>query len=293
MDPAAAVLSPRLTSEKLGTLDVREIEADSRSRPSTPSQLRMRALSPTGSVRSAMSSSRHSFRRSSRRSSAKFIHGHRSSMSRELTIKAEKKFLALMEMMATASSTASSLKEIWMEIISERESWSSREEELLEQIEEYTERIEQVEKERHDHDHHHNESKKTIDSLNIKITTLTATIAEWKKKCGDRDHDLEKTRRELHETRETVSRLREQYEETKRSYEEVQLSLTACEEDRDHARADAEKHHHELRTLTREYHELKSTFTEITTKFESSQKEVSVLQEKVSDNPLLSPGRQY
>ncbi len=278
MDPSN-VLSPRLTSEKLGSLDVREIDALSSSRPSTPSQLRVRALSPTGSVRTAMSS-RHSFRRSSRRSSYKFTHS-RSTMSSELIGKAEKKFLALMEIMASASSTASSLKEIWMEIISERESWSSREEELLEQIKEYCETIERTEKEQHHHHHAHEETKKTIESLKVQITSLNASVAEYKRKCGERDQDLEKCRHELDESKETISRVRKRYEDTKRSHEIIQLKLTACEEERDAARADAEKHHHELRTLTREHHELKSRFTEVTHRFESSQKEISILHEKV------------
>jgi chromosome segregation ATPase len=203
-------------------------------------------------------------------------------MSKDITIKAEKKFLALMEIMASASSTATSLKEIWMEIISERESWCAREDELLEQIQEYCETIEQTEKEHHHHNHNREETKKTVDTLRLEITALTASVAEYKRKCGERDHDLEHCRHELHETKETVTRIREQYEDTKRSYEEVQLKLTVCEEDRDSARADAEKHHHELRTLTREYNELKSSFTEVTENFESSRKEISILHEKVS-----------
>lgn len=276
----ARILSPKLTSEKLGLLDmtVTEMDPDVLSQ-SGASQRRIRALSPTGSVRTAMSS-RLSHRRSTRRSS-KFIHGHRSSMSKELTAKAEKKFFALMELMATASSTATSLKEVWMEIISEREAWSSREEELLEQIDEYCDKMERIEKDQHQHHHEHDTNKKTIDSLKIEITSLTATVSEYKKKCNERDHELEHCRRELHEYKETATRVREQYEETKRSYEEIELKYRACEEERDSAKADAERHHGELRTLTREYAELKSSYTEITEKYDSTFKDLTVIREKV------------
>merc|ERR1711963_814505 len=54
-----------------------------------------------------------------------------------------------------------------------------------------------------------------------------------------------------------------------------------CEGERDSARFDSEKHHSELRMLLREHTELKSKYSETTSKFESTRKEVLTLTDRI------------
>jgi len=114
-------------------------------------------------------------------------------MSKELTGKAESKFFALMELMASASREASSLKEIWLQIITERESWAAREEELLEQIDEYCETIEKKEKEHGHYSHEHEERRTLIETQRLEIAALSASVTEYKRKVTERDHELERS----------------------------------------------------------------------------------------------------
>ena len=57
--------------------------------------------------------------------------------------------------------------------------------------------------------------------------------------------------------------------------------MKICEGERDSARFDSEKHHSELRTLLREHTELKSKYSETTSKFESTRKEVLTLTDRI------------
>jgi chromosome segregation ATPase len=59
------------------------------------------------------------------------------------------------------------------------------------------------------------------------------------------------------------------------------IKLKGCEDDRDHARQDSERHHGELRTLLREHTELKSKHSETSTKLDSARKEVLSLADRI------------
>lgn len=77
----------------------------------------------------------------SRRQSS-FLASHRSKMSADVTAQAESKFSALMELMTSASREASSFKEYWLALMADRESFDREREELMIQIEEYSEKLE-------------------------------------------------------------------------------------------------------------------------------------------------------
>ncbi|KAK7997219.1 hypothetical protein PG989_005259 [Apiospora arundinis] len=239
----------------------------------------VRSSSPTGSVRSSFSTSRRHVSRRFRGGS--LTHSHRSEVSKELTMRGESEFFALMELMSSISRRSSSLKDVWVKLISERESCLSEMDRMQEQFEEYTEIIESKEKEQSQHHHEHEEKKKEISKLRLEISTALASVHEYKKKLTDRDTDLGNTRRELHEYKEVATRFRSEHEEMKRSLEAIQLKLTSSEEERSHAHRDAEKHHGDLRNLNQKYSELHASFVELTSKHEATHKElISVKQAK-------------
>ncbi|KAK8096319.1 uncharacterized protein PG998_014187 [Apiospora kogelbergensis] len=60
----------------------------------------------------------------------------------------------------------------------------------------------------------------------------------------------------------------------KRTLEVTQSKLVSSEEERFHAREDAEKHHGDLRSLNQKYSELHISFTEFTSKHNSTHKEL-------------------
>jgi chromosome segregation ATPase len=72
------------------------------------------------------------------------------------------------------------------------------------------------------------------------------------------------------------------HEETKAALEKTQLALLACEEQRDQARGDAEKHHRDLRSLSQKYNELNSSFAEFTSKHEHTNKELLAVKQSLS-----------
>ncbi|KAK8127639.1 hypothetical protein PG984_008747 [Apiospora sp. TS-2023a] len=233
----------------------------------------LRSSSPTGSVRSSFGSSRR-HHVSRRFSGGSLMRSHRSEVSKELTLQGEGEFFALMELMSSISRRSTSLKGVWMKLIAERESCLSEMDKMQEQFEEYTEIIDSKDKELAQHQHDHEEKKKEGSKLRLEFSTVLASVNEYKKKLADRDNDLSNTRRELHEYKEMATRLRTEQEETKRTLEATQLKLVSSEEELSHTRKDSEKHHSDLRSLTQKYSELSAGLTEVTSKHESTHKEL-------------------
>lgn len=233
------------------------------------------------------SSSRASVSRSSRRVSrtsrftSSLVNTHRDKLSAELTAKAEGKFFALMDLMATASREAGSLKEFWSRIIAERESYMQEREELLIQIDEVTETLQKKEDEHHHHGHELGEKTREVEKLLIELATFRTSVSEYKKKIAERDSQIDKVQQELAIIRETEVHIRTEYEKFKSEFESTQLKLVAVTDERDHAREDAERHHSDLRTIMREHTELKSKYTETLSKFEASRREVLTLNDRI------------
>jgi chromosome segregation ATPase len=236
----------------------------------------------------AMNSSSSLTRRSSRqvssaanRRSSSFLQSHRNKMSSELTSQAEGKFFALMDLMSTASREASSLKESWARIISERESLVREREELMMQVDEVSETLERTQSDHHHHGHELGERKRQVEKLLLDLSAAFTAVSEQKKKVSDRDRDLELTRSELQELRSTMTRSTGDYDRIKAELEALTLRLKIAEDDRDHARHDSDKHHNELRTLLREHTDLKSKSVETSTKLETSRKEMLSLTDRI------------
>jgi chromosome segregation ATPase len=202
-------------------------------------------------------------------------------MSSQLSREAEGKFFALMDLMSTASREASSLKESWSRIVSERESLYREKEELLSRVEEVTETLERTQSEHHHHGHEHGERKKHVEKLLLELSIAVTTIQEHKKKIADRDHELERTRTELVELRSTSTSSHNEHERLKSELEAIYIKLKAVEDDRDHAKDESHRHHGELRNLMRENTDLKSRYSESHSKFELSRKEVLSLTDRI------------
>jgi len=255
-------------------INLQEHERDFFSEPGTP----------TGGNRSFDfangSSSSRSMARSSRKSSrtarrsGSFMSSHRNQMSMELTSQAEGKFFALMDLMSNASREASSLKEVWARIVSERDSLSREREELLDQIGEVSEELEMQSSQQNRHGHEAAERKKQVEKLLIELSAAIASVTAEKKKVIDRDNELERTRNELHEIRNTSSRSNVDYQRIRSELESVQLILMTAESDRDSAREEADRHQNELYKLNRERTEVSSRLVDMTSKYEASRKEV-------------------
>ena len=241
----------------------------------------LRPSSPTGSVRSSFSSSRRRVSRHSHRSSG-FSRSHRSEVSNELTLQAESEFLALMELMSGISRRSSSLKEVWMKIISERESYALEMDRMYEQFDEYTETIERHQREQHSHSHEHEERKKEITKLRLDLELAISSSSEFKRKLSDRDVELGEAHHEIAELKDVYKYLKEEHEETKKTLEETQLKLVASLKACHHAEEDAKKHHRDLDSLDLKYVELQTSHTELSTKFESTHKEVISLKQSNS-----------
>lgn len=237
----------------------------------------LRPSSPTGSVRSSFGGSRRRVTRHSSHFSSGFSRSHHSEVSKELTIQAEGEFLALMELMSSMSRRSTSLREVWMKIISERESHCHEMERMYERFEEFTEIIERHEKEQHNHNHDHEERKKEVTKLRLELTAAVALSAEFKRKLSDRDCELGKAHSEIAELKDVYKYLKEEHEETKTSLEETQLKLSASIDRCHHAEEDVKRHHGELEASETRYSELESSHTELQTRFKSVNTEVTTL----------------
>jgi len=195
-------------------------------------------------------------------------------VSKELHVQAESEFFALMELMSSMSRRSISLKEVWTKIISERESLCVEMDRMYERFDEFTEIIERTEKEKHSHNHEHEERKKEITKLRLELTAAINSSSEYKKKLSERDTEIGHCRREIAEFKDNYTYLKTEHEEMKKSLEETQLKLVATEEARCRFEDDAKKHHGDLRSLNQRYIELQSSHEELTSKFESTHKEV-------------------
>ncbi|KAK6857554.1 hypothetical protein PG995_006381 [Apiospora arundinis] len=164
----------------------------------------LRSSSPTGSVRSSFSISRRHLA-SRRFSGGSLMRSHRSEVSKELSLQGESEFFALMELMTNISRRSNSLKDVWLKLISERESCLSEIDRVQEQFEECTEIIKSKEREQTQHQHDHEENQKEVDKLRLEISTVLASVNEYKKKLADRDSDLGNARRDLHDYKNTSS----------------------------------------------------------------------------------------
>jgi chromosome segregation ATPase len=273
---------PNITPEKLTLLKIKhgELGRDVFSEPSSPISGH-RSLNFSNDVHSAVTRRSTSRSASASRRRSSFLHSHRSEMSRELTSQAEGKFFALMDLMSTASREASSLKESWARIVSERETLLRERDELQTRVEEVTETLERRESEYHHHGHESMEKKKHVEKLLLELSVAVAAVQEHKNKVADKDRELERTRTELKELRSSMTHTHSEHAAIKSELEATYIKLRECEDDRDHAKEDLHKHHGELRTLQREQTDLKSKFAETCSKFESSRKEVLTLNDRV------------
>ncbi|KAH9869026.1 hypothetical protein J1614_008103 [Plenodomus biglobosus] len=234
-----------------------------------------RPTSPTGSVRSSYGSTR---RRVVRRSySGGHSHGHHSEVSKELTLAAESEFLALMELMSSMTRRSSSLKEVWMKLITERESHCHEMDRMYERIEEYTEIIEKHERESHSHNHEHEERKKELVKLRLELSVAIAAVTEWKRKFEDRNGDLGKAHSRISELEDLYKYSEERYEESKTKIEQKSMELIALRDRCEHAEEDSRKHENEVELLKSKYKKLETSFTEISSKYKSSQLEITTL----------------
>jgi chromosome segregation ATPase len=186
-----------------------------------------------------------------------------------------------MDLMSTASREASSLKESWARIVSERESLFKEKEELLSRVEEVTETLERTQTEHHHHGHEHGERKKQVEKLLLELSVAVTTIQEHKKKIADRDHEIDRVRTEIRELQSTSSTSYNEQERLKAELQGIYIKLKAVEDDRDHAKDEAHKHHGELRNLLREHTDMKSRYDESHSKYESSRKEVLSLADRL------------
>lgn len=186
-----------------------------------------------------------------------------------------------MDLMSTASREASSLKESWARIVSERESLFREKEELLCRVDELTETLERVQSDHHRHGHDHGERKKLLEKLQLELSVAITTIQEHKTKIADRDRELERTRAELRELRALSESSRIECEKMKSELESMNVKFGAMKDERDDAKDESNKHRGELRNLHREHTDLKSRYSDLQNKLEISRKEVSSLTDRI------------
>ena len=271
-----------ITPEKLAIMKLgpSEYDNDLFSEPDTPSRQRYSLNGRSQSNAVAHRSSTRQVSNATRRTSA-FMSSHRSKMSMELTTQAESKFFALMELMSSASQEASSLKEYWAKLLTERQSSDREKEELLLQVSEITEELERKESEYHGYHGELVEKRNHVDKLLIELSTALNIIRELKKKGVDRDGELKDCHKQLDELKLSFSRLETEHKSLKFESERKVSKTTTVETERDSAKEEAEKHLREYRTMHRECTELREKFTHISTQLESSRKEISSLKERI------------
>lgn len=215
------------------------------------------------------------------RRTSSFMHSHRSKMSMELTSQAESKFFSLIELMTNASKEASSLKEYWSRLMSDREGFESEREELLMRIDEVTETLERKESQHHHHGRELGERKKEVERLLIELSAALNEVSQRKHELSERDHELERVRARITEINLTVSRTQTDGDSIKIDLENALAKLRTREDERDHAKQDAERFREELRSITREHTEVKGKFTDISSKYEVARREITSLTDKL------------
>lgn len=271
---------PSITPEKLAMMrlnNTSEMDRDVFSDPGTPSKNATFHASSKSEGRSrAVARTSRQVSGASRRASS-FMHSHRSKMSTELTHQAENKFFSLIELMSDASREASSLKEYWAKLMSDRDSFEREREDMMLQIDEITETLEQKESQQHSHGRELTEKRKEVEKLLIELTAAMNSISAERKKVADRDHELDSNRKELSDVRITVSRMQIDHDKVRSELDSALSRFKASEIERDQAKEDAEKYRGELRTVTREHSEFKSKNYELTERLDSARKEVMSL----------------
>lgn len=125
----------------------------------------------------------------------------------------------------------------------------------------------------------------------VSVSTALASVSFERKKVVERDHELSKIRREIEEVRETVTRHRTDYDRVRGELEALQLSFQTVESERDGARDDSDRHYRELQKVIRERTEISSRLTDITTKHETSRKEVLSLHDRIKMHGLETEER--
>ncbi|KAG4414776.1 hypothetical protein IFR04_012089 [Cadophora malorum] len=285
----ATFTNPEVTPDKLAIMKLRNSDLlndrDYLSAPTTPTGERRsfsfssKALDHGRSSSLARSSRQIS---SSVRRSGSFRHSQSGlKISMELTRQAEGKFFALMDFVSSASREASSLKEIWSSLVSERESLTREREELLETINEVTESLERTESEHYHHGHEHEQRKKQVEKLLVELSLAMNTISDHEKRNTSRDHDLLQTRNELQNLRDTLSRTTIANDKFRSDYEASELRIRVVEDERDHAKINADQYQEDWRALTREHTDVKSKFADATIKLETARREVISITERL------------
>lgn len=202
-------------------------------------------------------------------------------MSSELTSSAEAKFFALMELMSSASREASSLKDIWLRLLAERQSWAEEREEIMEEITEVREELERKKLELVRAGTGHDDRKKQIEKLKLDLSLSVAGVLAEKKKVAERDHLLGVARRELLESRESISRTHIELERVRSEYDALIITLRTVEGDRDASRDEADTLRREVSKVTRERTEISSRIADITAKYEAAHREVLSATDKI------------
>jgi len=272
-----SILLETTTPEKLAIMKLNAADVDRSVFSDAGDDLDSRDADFSSSRMNGMSSFRSSKsvrRSSSRRSTGNFIAAHREKMSLDMSSQAEGKFFALMDLISGASREASSLKEYWASLMSDRESWAKEREDLLAQIQEYSEVVELRESQHSNHGKEIIERKKEVEKLLLELSAALAGIQEQKRRVAERDSEIERVRGEVHEIRMSGSRSQIDYDKVKSELEVTFAKLRTLESERDHAREDTDKYRNELRLLAREHGELKSKFSEISFKLETFQQEI-------------------
>lgn len=241
--------------------------------------------SRSGSVAGSVSRQNRTFTRTSRRSgggsSSSFMSAHRRQMSAELTAQAESKFLSLMDLMANASREATSLRESWARIVSEREAFNAEREELLEQMTEVTEELEQNTSQSSQHSEELVQKKKQVETLLADLSIAVANVTLHQKRLVERDTELSRLNDELRLVQESSSRSKIEYERVRSEIETMALTLSTAQADRDGAKDEAARHKKELHKIVREKLEISGRLTEITNNYDNSRKEVISLTDRL------------
>lgn len=171
--------------EKLAMIKLRSSNFGAGSEIERPSSAHSHVGGLRGSSsRMGMRSSKTTRHSSSARRNSSFIASHRSKMASEVTMQAENKFFSLMDLMSAASKEASSLKEIWATLMADREAFDREREEMLGQIEEYSEVIENEKNDYHGHGREAEEKRKEVERLTVQLQTVMASVTEHKQKVN-------------------------------------------------------------------------------------------------------------
>ncbi|KAL6706254.1 hypothetical protein ACN47E_005989 [Coniothyrium glycines] len=269
-----------ITPEKLTILKLKSgFARDVLSEPSSPSGYQSFNTGRASRRSSFAARSSRQVSGSSRRAST-FLQSHRSKMSSELTSQAEGKFFALLDLMATASREASSLKEAWVRIIADRDALMRERDDLVVNIEEITETLERKESEYDHHGHEHGERQKQVQTLLLELSTALTSVTAYKKRIADKDREIETFRTELDQLRTSSTNSSTEHDRIRTELDSAYNRLRAVEEERESFRNESEKYHGELRTLQREHTDLKSRHEEDYIKIESTRKELITLTDR-------------